>query len=68
MTSSEKPLLKQFFFFRFLATGLKLLQDHKKYFEEESKLRVVESKRAGKAKSAGEIFGVEGSFKKLDLD
>lgn len=56
------------FIFNFSARAVKLLQDHEKFFEEEAKLRVDESKRAGKAKSAGDIFGMEGSFKKLDLD
>ncbi|XP_050353575.1 alpha-tocopherol transfer protein-like [Nymphalis io] len=45
------------------------LKDHKPYFEEESQKRVTESLRAGKQKTISDIFGgVEGSFKKLEID
>lgn len=40
-----------------------------KFFEEESKKRVVESLRPGKPKSYADVFGgIEGSFKKLEID
>ncbi|XP_069682750.1 retinaldehyde-binding protein 1-like [Periplaneta americana] len=45
-----------------------LLQDYRDWFQKEEKFRVDESKRQGRAKNAGDIFGVEGSFKKLDID
>nr|CAD7437628.1 unnamed protein product [Timema bartmani] len=44
------------------------VKQHRDWFIEEEKLRVDESKRLGKAKSAGDVFGLEGSFKKLDID
>lgn len=48
---------------------IKKLENHREWFlEDESRSRVDESKRPGKAKSATDLFGVEGSFKKLDID
>ncbi|KAJ8676442.1 hypothetical protein QAD02_012229 [Eretmocerus hayati] len=48
---------------------IKKLQDHRDWFlEEESRARVDESKRLDKTKNASSLFGVEGSFKKLDID
>jgi hypothetical protein len=44
------------------------MERYKDWFKEDEKLRVEESKRPGKAKSSGDVFGLEGSFRKLDID
>ena len=36
--------------------------------ESEKNLRVDESRRLGKAKTVQDIFGIEGSFRKLTVD
>lgn len=48
---------------------LKNLEENREFFlAEEKEMRIDESLRPGKAKSAKDLFGIEGSFKKLDID
>lgn len=49
--------------------SIKALEANRDYFiVEERTKRVNESLRPGKGKTASDIFGVEGTFKKLDID
>lgn len=48
---------------------IKKLEDNRDWFREEERTkRVNESLRPGKGKTATDLFGVEGSFKKLEID
>jgi len=58
----SRPLKEQY------EEQLKKLEDHREWFlKDEATNRVNESLRIGKSKTM-DLFGVEGSFKKLDID
>lgn len=48
---------------------LKNIENHREWFlQDETINRVNETLRVGKSKSATDLFGIEGSFKKLEID
>ncbi|RXG52334.1 hypothetical protein Avbf_13913 [Armadillidium vulgare] len=47
---------------------LKIVDSKRKWILEDQKNTVDESKRPGKPKKSEDIFGIDGSFRKLDVD
>ncbi|KRT78512.1 CRAL-TRIO domain containing protein [Oryctes borbonicus] len=46
----------------------KKVEDYRDWFLEDMKYKSIESRRPGKPKTGDEIFGIEGSFRKLNVD
>lgn len=46
----------------------KKVESYRDWFREDEQYYSIESKRPGKPKTPDAIFGVEGSFRKLDVD
>lgn len=53
--------------FLILEQTKKILSENEDFFEHQEEQTVDESKRPGKPKNVSDIFGVDGTFKKLDL-
>ncbi|XP_069698920.1 alpha-tocopherol transfer protein-like [Periplaneta americana] len=47
---------------------IKKMESYRDWFLEQDKMISDESKRPGKAVNSGELFGIEGSFRKLNID
>ena len=54
----------------FLSTDYtwKIFNDNRQWFRDVCKYKAEETKRPGKAKTYSDIFGMEGSFRKLNVD
>jgi hypothetical protein len=52
----------------FAAAWLRKLRNYRGWFLEQDKMKSDESKRPGKAVNNGDLFGFEGSFRKLNVD
>lgn len=44
------------------------VESYRSWFKEDENYYSIESKRPGKPKTSDAVFGVEGSFRKLDVD
>jgi hypothetical protein len=50
------------------AAWLKKLESYRDWFLEQDNMKSDESKRPGKSLDSGDLFGFEGSFRKLNVD
>lgn len=51
-----------------VAEHIKILEEFREWFKIDEDKRVDESLRVGKFEDGNDLFGVEGSFKKLEID
>lgn len=54
--------------FLFVAYWKKKCEDNCEYLKQQEKMKADETKRPGQAKTSAQLFGIEGSFRKLNVD
>lgn len=52
----------------FLGYWVKKVEEYSEWLDEDEKYGTDESKRPGKAKTSEDMFGVDGSFRQLQVD
>lgn len=61
-----KPLVKRCLYVS--AYWKNKCEDNREFLKAQEKMKADESKRPGQAKTSAQLFGIEGSFRKLNVD
>ena len=70
LLQNSSSVVNVFFIFYLLTADytVKIFEDNRQWFADVCKYKAEERKRPGKAKTYSDIFGMEGSFRKLNVD